>query len=217
MLTAFLPWKKSYDKPRQHIKKQRHYFTNKGPYSQSYGFPSSRVWMWELDRKESWAPKNWCFWTVVLEKTLESPLECKEIKPVNLKGNQYWIFIGRANVEAEAPIFWLPDDSLVKTLMLGKSQEEKGMTEDVNKTVKPGMLQYMGSQSWTQLSNWAERNNFSIISAAFSQETLLKVMWQTRGEGSLGENSFMYRYGWVLCCPSENVTAWLTGYTPIQN
>ena len=173
--------------------------------------------MWELNHKEAWASKNWCFWTVMLEKTLESPLSA-EIKPVNLKGNQSWIFIGRADVEAEAPIFWSPDDSLAKTLMLGKSQEEKGMTEDVNdKTVKPGVLQYMGSQSRTQLSNWAERNNFSIISAAFSQETLLKVMWQTRGEGSLGENGFMYRYGWVLCCPSENITALLAGYTPIQN
>ena len=82
------PWKKSYDQPRQHIKKQRHYFADKSPSSQSYGFSSSHVWMWELDHKESWAPKNWCFWTVVLEKTLESPLDYKEIKPVNPKGNQ---------------------------------------------------------------------------------------------------------------------------------
>ena len=171
MLTAFLPWKKSYDKPRQHIKKQRHHFTNKGPYSQSYGFSSSHVWMWELDHKESWAQELMLLNCDVGEDSWES-LECKEIKPVNLNGNQSWIFIGRANVEAEAPIFWSPDDSLVKTLILGKSQEEKGMTEDVNdKTVKPGVLQYMGSQSWTQLSNWAEWNNFSIISAAFSQET----------------------------------------------
>ena len=82
------PWKKSYDQPRRHIKKQRHYFADKSPSSQSYGFSSSHVWMWELDHKESWAPKNWCFWTVVLEKTLESPLDYKEIKPVNPKGNQ---------------------------------------------------------------------------------------------------------------------------------
>ena len=79
------PWKNGYDQPRQHIKKQRHYFGNKGPSSQSCGFSSSHVWMWELDYKESWAPKNWCFWTVVLEKTLESPLDCKENKPVNPK------------------------------------------------------------------------------------------------------------------------------------
>ena len=86
------PWKKSYDQPRQDIKKQRHYFANKGPYSQSYGFSSSHVWMWELDHKESWEPKNGCFWTVVLEKTLETPLGCKEIQPVNPKGNQPWMF-----------------------------------------------------------------------------------------------------------------------------
>jgi len=97
------PWKKSYDHLRQHIKKQRHYFVNKGPSSQSYGFFSSYVWMWELDYKESWAPKTWCFWTVVLEKTLESPLDCKEIQPVHPKGNQSWIFIGRTDAEAETP------------------------------------------------------------------------------------------------------------------
>ena len=93
--TTLTPWKKSYDQPRQHIKKQRHYFTNKGPSSQSYGFSSGHVWMWELDYKESWAPKNWCFWTVVLEKTLESPLDCEEIQPVHTKENQFWIFIRR--------------------------------------------------------------------------------------------------------------------------
>ena len=109
------------DQPRQHIKKQRHYFVNKGPSSQGYGFPSGHVWMWELDCKESWAPKNWCFWTVVLEKTLESPLDCKEIKPVHPKGNQSWIFIGRTDVEAESPILWhlmWGADSFEKTLML---------------------------------------------------------------------------------------------------
>ena len=89
-----VPWKKSYYQPRQHIKKQRHHFADKCPSSQSYGFFSSHVWMWELYHKESWAPKNWCFWTMVLEKTLESPLDCKEIKLVNPKGNQSWIFIG---------------------------------------------------------------------------------------------------------------------------
>ena len=103
------PWKKSYDQPRQHIKKRRHYFANKGPSSQSYGFSSSHVWMWELDYKESWALKIWCFWTVVLEKTLESPLDFKEIQPVHPKGDQSWVFIGRADVEAETPILWPPD------------------------------------------------------------------------------------------------------------
>ena len=97
--------------PGQHIKNQRHYFVNKGLYSQSYGFSSSHVWMWEMDHKESWVLKNLCFWTVVLEKTLESPLNCKEIKPVNPKGNQSWIFIGRTDAEAKVPILWLPDSN----------------------------------------------------------------------------------------------------------
>ena len=99
----------SLSQPRQHIKKQSHYFANKGPYSQSYGFSRSHVWMCELNHKESWALKNWCFWTVVLEKTLESPLDCKVIKPANPKGNQPWIFIGRTDIEAETPILWSPD------------------------------------------------------------------------------------------------------------
>ena len=126
------PWKKSYDQPRQHVKKHRDYFANKGPSSQRYGFSSSHVWMWELDHKEGRAPKNWCFQTVVLEKTLESPLDCMEIKLVNPKGNQPWIFIW--GTDAEAPIFWPHDgraDSLEKT-NAGRdwSWEENGMTED---------------------------------------------------------------------------------------
>ena len=100
------PWKKSYDQPRQHIKKQRHYFADKGLSCQSYGH---HVWMWELDYKESWAPKNWCFWTLVLEKTPEGPLDCKEIQPVHPKGDQFWIFIGRTDAEAKTPILWSHD------------------------------------------------------------------------------------------------------------
>ena len=103
------------------IKKQRHYFADKGPCGQSYGFSSSHIWMWELDHKESWVTNNQCFWTLVLEKTLESPLKCKEIKTVNPKENQLRIFIGRT--DAEAPILWPPDPkshSLEKTLMLEK-------------------------------------------------------------------------------------------------
>ena len=106
------PWKESYGKPRQCIKKQKHHFANKGPCSQSYGFSSSHVWMSELDYKEGQVPKNWFFWFVVLEKTLERPLDCKEIKPVHPKGNQLWIFIGRTDAEAEAPILWPPDAEL---------------------------------------------------------------------------------------------------------
>ena len=101
--------RKSYEKPRQHVKKQRYYFSHEGPYSQSYHLSSSHVWMWELDNKEGWVLKNWCFCTVVLEKTLESPLDYKEVKPVNLKGNKLWIFFGRTDVEAQTPILW-PDD-----------------------------------------------------------------------------------------------------------
>ena len=123
------------DKSRQLIKKQRHYFTDKGPSSQSYGFSRSHVRMWELDHKESWAPKNWCFWTVVLEKTLESPLDCKEIQTVHPKGNQSWIFIGKTDAEAEIPIFWPPDAKnwlIWKDPDAGKDgrQKEKGATED---------------------------------------------------------------------------------------
>ena len=101
------PWKRSYDKPRQYIKKQRHHFAHKGPSSQSYGFSSSHVRMWEMDHKEGWALKNWCFWTVFLEKTLESPLGNMEIKPVSPKGNQPWIFTGRTG--AESLILWPPN------------------------------------------------------------------------------------------------------------
>ena len=120
--------KRSYDRPRQHIEKQSYHFAEKGPYSQSYGFSSSYVWMWEFDHKEGWVLKNWCFWTVVLEKTPESLLDCKEIKPVNPKGNQPWIFIGRTDAKSEDPILWPPDqraDSLDKTLMLGKIEGRK--------------------------------------------------------------------------------------------
>ena len=101
-LKMLAPWKKSYDQPRQHIKKQRHYFVNKCPSIQSYGFSSSHVWRWELDYKESWVPQNWCFWTVVLAKTLENPLDSKEIQLVHPKGNQSWIFIGRTDVGVSA-------------------------------------------------------------------------------------------------------------------
>ena len=110
-------------------------FANKGPSGQSYGFSSSHVCMWELDHKGSWAPKNWCFWTVVLEKTLKSPLDCKKIKPVNPKGNKLWIFTGRTDADTEAPILWLLD---AKNWLIGKDpdagkewrREEKGTTED---------------------------------------------------------------------------------------
>ena len=165
------PWKKSYDKPRQHIRKQRYYFVSKGLCSQIYGFSSSHVRMGKLDHKEGWAPKSWCFQLVVLEKTLESPLDSKELKVANSKGNQPWIYIGRIDAEAEAPILWPP---VVKSRLTRKDpdagkdwgQEEKWATEDemvgwhhqLNacefvqdsgrqwRTGKPGMLKFMGLQ-----------------------------------------------------------------------
>ena len=182
-------WKKSYDQPRQHIKKQEHYFASKGS-SQSCGFSSSHVWMWELDYKECWVLKNWCFWTVVLEKTLESRLDCKEIQPVNPKGDQSWLFIGRTDVEAETPILWSPD---TKNWLIWKDpwcweRLKKGGEGDnrgwdgwmasptqwawvwVNSgcwwwTGRPGVLQSMGWQKFvtTEWLDWTELNwNFSI-------------------------------------------------------
>ena len=129
------PWKGSYDQHRQYIKNQRHYFANKDPSHQDYGFSSSHVWMWELDYKERWVPKNWCFGTVLLEKTLESPLDSKDIQPVHPKGDQSWVFIGRSDVEAETPILWTAD---VKNWLIWKDTdagkdwrwEEKGITKE---------------------------------------------------------------------------------------
>ena len=181
LLYLFSLKKECYDQPRQHIKKQRHYFANKGLSSQSYGFSNSHVWMWELDYKESWVPKNWCFWTVVLENTLESPLNCKDMKPVNPKGNQSWIFIGRIDAEAETPILW-PSD--VKNWLIGKDLDAgkdwmqrrgwqrmrwldwsptrwtwvRASSRSWWWTGKPGMLQSMGSQrarhDWVTELNW---------------------------------------------------------------
>ena len=159
----------SYGQPRQHIKKQKHYFADKSPSSQGYGFSSIHVWMWELDYKESLEPKNWCFWTVVLEKILESPLDWKEIQPVHPKGDHSWVFVGRTDAEAETPVLW---PTHAKSWLIGKDpdagkdwgQEGKATTGWdgwmasltqwtwvwVNSgswwwTRKPGVLQFMGS------------------------------------------------------------------------
>ena len=116
------PWKESYDQPRQHVKKQRHYFVNKSPSSQGYGFSCGHICMWELDYKESWALKNWCFWTVVLEKTLESPLDFKEIQSVHPKGDQSWCSLEGLMLKLKLQYFghlMRRVDSFVKTLMLG--------------------------------------------------------------------------------------------------
>ena len=175
------PWKESYDQPRQHIQKQRHYFANKGPSSQGYGFSCGHVWMWELDCEESWALKNRCFWTVVLEKTLESPLDCKKIQPVHSKeispGCSLEGMMLKLKLQYFGHLMWRVD-SLEKT-DAGRDwgQEEKGMTEDemagwsltrwsfvwVNSgswwwTGRPGVLRFMGLQSLTRLSEWTELN-----------------------------------------------------------
>ena len=175
----------SYDQPRQHIKKQRHYFANKGPSGQGYDFSSGHVWMWELECEESWVPKNWWFWTVVLEKTLESPLDCKEIQPVHPEGDQSWVFIGRTDAEVKLQYFGHimgRVDSLEKTLMLGGIEGRRrrgrqrmrwldGITDWwawilVNSgslwcTGRPGVLWSMGLQrvghDWATELNWTEQ------------------------------------------------------------
>ena len=176
------PWKKSYDQPRQHIKKHRHHFAHKGPSSQSCGFSSSHVWMWQLDHKENWAPKNWCYWTVMLEKTLESPLDCKEIKPVHPKGNQPWIFIGRTMLNLKLQYFghlMRTASSLEKTLMVGKSEgrRRRGHRKLDEWMASPNQWIWVwassgwwwrqgslvccnpqGHKSWTWLSNWTTKS-----------------------------------------------------------
>ena len=147
-------WKKVYDQPISIVKNRD--INNQGPSSQGYGFSCGHVWMWELDYKESWAPKNWCFWTVVLEKTLESPLDCKEIQPVHPKGDQSWVFIGRTYVEGETPIFCPPD---AKSWLIGKDpdaekdwrREEKGMTED---EMVGGHHRLNGHEFWVNSGSW---------------------------------------------------------------
>ena len=178
------PWKESYDQPRQHIKKQRRYFVNKGPSSQGYGFSSGHVWMWELDYKESWVPNNWCFWTVVLEKTLESPLDCKEIQPVHPKGDSPEYSLEGLMLKLKLQYFchlMRRADSLEKTLMLGKIvSPTQWIRVWVNSGSwwwpgRPGMLQSMGSQRVRH--NWATELNWIFIFFPFTK-LKQKFMWQ---------------------------------------
>ena len=186
------PWKESHDQPRQHIKKQRHYFANKGPSSHGYDFSSGHVWMWKLDCEESWAPKNWCFWTVVLEKTLESPLDFKEIQPVHTKGDRSLVFTGRTDVEAETPILlatWCEELTHLKRpwcrerLRAGGEGDDRGWDGWMASptqwtwvwvdsgswwwTGRPGVLRFMVSQrvghDWETELNWLSHIHESSI------------------------------------------------------
>ena len=182
--------KKSYDQPRQNIQKQRHYFANKGPSSQGYSFSSGHVWMWELDYKESWMLKNWCFWTVVLEKTLESPLDCKEIQLIHPKGDQSWYSLEglmlKLKLQYLGHLMWRVD-SLEKTLMLGKVEGRRrrgrqrmrrldGITDSMDMSLSKLQELVMDREAWravihgvtksrTRMSDWTEHINevFSYI------------------------------------------------------
>ena len=195
------PWKKSYDQPRQYIKKQRHYFANKGLSSQSYGFSSGHVWMWELDYKESWAPKNWCFWSVVLEKTCESPLDCKEIQPVRPKGDQSWVFLGRTDVETGSPMLWPPH---VKSWLIWKDpdagkdwgQEEKGMTEDE----MVGWHQWLNGHGFGWIPGVGDGQGGLACCSSWGRKELDKTEWLNWTDINLNYKKSHYLLQWSCTC-----------------
>ena len=205
------PLQEIYDQPRQHIKKQKHYFANKGLSSQDYGFSRGHVWMWDLDYKKGWVPKNWCVWTVVLEKTLESPLDCKEIQPVHLK-DQSWVFIGGTDIKAETPILWPPD---VKSWLIWKDPDaEEDWGKEEKGTTEYEMVQWHHRQNghgfgWTPAAGDGQWGLAAVIHGIAKDQTWLSDWTERSWErvknmlsqgGGEGKKKCLFLAWWSLLC-----------------